>query len=189
LLLELVVGSNGAGKTTFVDRTLMRRSPDSIFVNADVIAKQRWPHDPEGQSYEAARIAEQTRSELIARGTPFIAETVFSHPSKLDLIAQAQAAGYHVALHVLLIPCELAVARVRSRVAAGGHSVPEAKIRERYDRLWPLVARAVTSSDTAAVYDNSRVIGPQRVAEFTVGVAIGAPQWPAWTPPILTRLG
>jgi predicted ABC-type ATPase len=37
-------------------------------------------------------------------GRSFIAETVFSHLSKLKLIDTAQAAGYFVALHVLLLP-------------------------------------------------------------------------------------
>jgi hypothetical protein len=35
-----------------------------------------------------------------------------------------------------------AVERVRHRVRAGGHDVPETKVRER-DRLWALVADAI----------------------------------------------
>ncbi len=130
--LDLVVGPpNGAGKSTFVELTLAPLLPGSAFVNADEIAKRRWPDDPAAHSYEAARIAATTRSALIARGDSFIAETVFSHPSKLELITEAATAGYVVALHILIIPEELAVHRVRLRVSAGGHSVPEDKIRER----------------------------------------------------------
>ncbi|MGZ5390675.1 MAG: ATPase, partial [Mycobacterium sp.] len=33
--LDLVVGSNGAGKTTFVELTLAPLLPGSVFVNAD----------------------------------------------------------------------------------------------------------------------------------------------------------
>lgn len=51
-----------------------------------------------------------------------IAETLFSHPSTLDLIDRAQAAGYRVALHVLLIPEDLAVHRIAHR-GAGPHAV------------------------------------------------------------------
>jgi predicted ABC-type ATPase len=61
---------------------------------------------------------------------------VFSHPSKLELIDAARAADYTIVLHVLLIPEALAVERVRHRVSAGGHDVPENKIRESYQRLW-----------------------------------------------------
>ena len=131
--LDLVVGPNGAGKSTFVELTLAPLLPGSVFVNADEIAKQRWPDDPAAHAYDAARVAADTRARLIELGRPFIAETVFSHPSKLDLIDTAHAAGYTVVLHVLLIPEDLAVRRRRTTgCIAGGHDVPENKIRERY---------------------------------------------------------
>ena len=114
--LDLVVGPNGAGKSTFVAFTLGPLLPGSVFVNADEIAKQRWRDDPGSHAYDAARVAADTRSKLIKLGRPFIAETVFSHPSKLDLIGAAHAADYTVVLHVLLIPEDLAVERVKHRV-------------------------------------------------------------------------
>jgi predicted ABC-type ATPase len=184
--LDLVVGPNGAGKSTFVELTLAPLLPGSAFVNADEIAKQRWPEDPAGHSYEAARVAAETRSRLIELGRSFIAETVFSHPSKLKLIDDAHAADYTVVLHVLLIPVELAVPRVRYRVAAGGHHVPEDKIRQRYQRLWPLVVTAAVRCDSATVYDNSSAKGPRIVAQLSGGYPVGAPDWPAWTPRVLS---
>jgi predicted ABC-type ATPase len=183
--LDLVVGPNGAGKSTFIELTLAPLLPGSAVVNADEIAKQRWPADPAAHAYEAARIAADTRAKLIELGRLFIAETVFSHPSKLDLIQAAHAADYVVVLYVLLVPEELAVQRVRRRVQSGGHDVPEAKIRQRYQRLWTLVAAAITRSDTATVYDNSARKGPHIVAQFSAGQIIGSPAWPTWTPAVL----
>lgn len=183
--LDLVVGPNGAGKSTFVELTLAPLLVGSVFVNAGEIAKQRFPDDPASHSYEAARIAADTSAKVVELGRSFIAETVFSHPSKLDLITAARAGGYMVVLHVLLIPEDLAVERVRHRVRPGGHMVPENKIRERHRRLWPLVAEAIVGCDTATVYDNSRLRGPRIVAQFSGGVAVGAPSWPAWTPSAL----
>jgi predicted ABC-type ATPase len=183
--LDLVVGPNGAGKSTFVELTLAPLLKGVVFVNADEIAKQRWPDDPEAHAYEAARIAADTRAKLIELRRPFIAETVFSHPSKIELIDVARGAGYTVVLHVLLIPEELAVARVAARTRSGGHSVPENKIRDRYHRLWPLVADAIERVDTANVYDNSRIKGPRIVAQMSGGQTVGSPDWPSWTPPIL----
>jgi predicted ABC-type ATPase len=180
--LDLVVGPNGAGKSTFVELTLAPLLPGSVFVNADEIARRRWPDDPAGHAYDAARVAADTRARLIEVGRSFIAETVFSHPSKLELMDAARAAGYTVILHVLLIPEELAVQRVRHRVSAGGHDVPEGKIRERYQRLWALVAAAILRSDSATIYDNSTLKGPRIVAQFGGGFAIGLSAWPEWTP-------
>ncbi|WP_237568318.1 AAA family ATPase [Mycolicibacterium lacusdiani] len=186
--LDLVVGPNGAGKSTFVALTLARLLPRSVFVNADEIAKQRWPDDPMGHAYDAARVAAETRARLIELGKPFIAETVFSHPSKLELIRSARTAGFTVALHVVLIPEDLAVERVKRRVLHGGHDVPEGKIRERHRRLSALVVTAMPTVDTATVYDNSRRRGPRIVAQMTAGMMIGSPSWPSWTPtPLVER--
>lgn len=186
--LHLVVGPNGSGKTTFVTEFLGPELPGYAYVNADEIAKVRWPTDPGAHAYEAAQVAAETRARLIADGRSFIAESVFSHPSKLDLIRSARQASYQVALRVMLVPEELAVQRVAYRVRAGGHDVPEQKIRERYHRLWPLVVEAVSLVDRAVVYDNSRIAGPDRVAEFFEGLSSGARTWPEWAPaPLVCR--
>ncbi|MDL9946490.1 zeta toxin family protein [Gordonia sp. ABSL11-1] len=187
--LDLVIGPNGAGKSTFVELTLGPLLPASPFINADLIAKQRWPDDSEAKSYEAARIAATTWDRVIAGDRSFITETVFSHPSKLDLIGRAHAAGFTVILHVLAVPEKLSVLRVAHRVAAGGHSVPEDKIIARHRRLWPLAAEAISRADEATVYDSSSAVAPLPVAEFTHGVLIGGAAWPSWTPVVLRHLG
>ncbi|NMO02956.1 AAA family ATPase [Gordonia sp. TBRC 11910] len=183
--LDLVIGPNGAGKSTFIALTLAPRRSDAVFVNADVIAKQRWPGHEARYSYDAAQIADRTRRELLAAGRSFIAETVASHPSKLDLAVQARKLGYTVVLHVVMVPVELSVARVTRRVRAGGHDVPEDKIRHRHDRVWPIARQAIEVSNHAYVYDNSRASGPQVVAVFTDGDPVGVVAWPQWTPAVL----
>lgn len=183
--LDLVVGSNGAGKSTFIAFTLSPLLPGSHVVNADEIARQRWPKEPVAHAYDAAQVAADTRTKLIELGRSFIAETVFSHPSKLDLVHTARRAGFTLVLHALLIPEDLAVERVRHRVHAGGHDVPETKVRERHRRLWTTVAEAIAVSDIATVYDNSRLRGPRIATRLAGGLTIGSPDWPAWTPEVL----
>ncbi len=186
--LDLVVGPNGAGKSTFVDHILLPTLPHQAFVNADEIAKRYWPGDEVEKSLVAARLAEVLRDAFIAMGEPFIAETVFSHASKLDLVRDALAARYRVHLHVLMLPEDEAVGRVGKRVGQGGHQVPEARIRGRYRRLWANVVEAVQLCDTASIYDNTGR-KPELIARFSGGIAHGAVSWPAWTPPVLTTLG
>ncbi len=185
--LDLVVGPNGAGKSTFVRYTLARRLPGAVFVNADEIAARQWPDDPAAHAYDAAALAAETRSRLIATRRPFIAETVFSHPSKVTLIEEAVTAGYYVALHVLMVPERLAILRVQARVDAGGHDVPKEKIVARYRRLWALVAAAVGLVDTATFWDNSHRDDPELMALFGYGFLIGDPSWPDWGPAALTE--
>lgn len=188
--LHVVIGPNGSGKTTFVTEFLALELPGYAYVNAGEIAKARWPADSDAHAYEAAQVAAETRAHLIASGRSFIAETVFSHPSKLEEIRSAQEAGNQVVLHVMLVPEELAVRRVAYRVQAGGHDVPEHKIRERYQRLWRLAAQAILLADRAVVYDNSRPAGPVRIAELFGGLPIGAATWPQWAPePMVSRWG
>lgn len=186
--LDLVIGPNGAGKSTFVALTLAPLLPGSVFVNADEIARQRWPEAAAENSYAAARIAANTRNALIEARRSFIAETVFSHPAKLDLITAAQAAGYTVCVHVVIVPEDVAVHRVSYRVRAGGHDVPETKIRARYRRLGPLLDAAITAADSATVYDNTHAAGPRICAQFITGQPVAAPTWPGWAPePLPTR--
>jgi predicted ABC-type ATPase len=136
---------------------------------------------------EGAQLAEQARQRLLAQGREFNAETVASHPSKVDLVARAKQAGYHVHVHVMLAPEYLVVQRVVRRVAAGGHDVPETKIRARYQRLWAHVAAMVQIADTVEMFDNSGE-GPRTVALFIAGELVGHAHWPPWTPTALTEL-
>ncbi|MCP3964122.1 MAG: AAA family ATPase [bacterium] len=181
-VLHLVAGPNGAGKTTFYEEILgpVTRLP---FINADVIALERWPNDAAVHAYEAAEEAARRRAVAIENLRSFITETVFSHPSKLDLLRAAGVAGYRRYLHVILIPEELAVRRVGVRVETGGHDVPEDKIRNRYRRLWSLVRQAIALADEVEVRDNSRAKTPFRtVARYLSGDLVGSADWPSWTP-------
>jgi predicted ABC-type ATPase len=187
--LDLIVGPNGAGKSTLFAHVIEPDRPGLPFVNADRIAAERFGPDAEARSYEAAEIAARARSALIDARLDFCTETVFSHESKLELIATAGGAGYDIVLHVVLIPAGLSGPRVAARVATGGHSVPEEKIRSRYERIWPLVAAAVPMVRDAIFWDNSTVAGPIEVATFRRGLADSPPRWPTWCPPVIAALG
>jgi len=181
-VLHLVAGPNGSGKTTLVSEVLQPVT-HLPFVNADLIAAEMWPDAQAEHAYDASAAAARQREQLIATRTSFITETVFSHPSKLALIELAQQAGYRVELHVVLLPEQTTVERVRYRVRTGGHRVPVAKIRRRYRRLWPLVARARALADVTYVYDNSLAAKPLRlVAQYEHGRPVGTPALPVWAP-------
>lgn len=178
----LLAGPNGSGKSTLATTRLMPVT-HLPFVNADIIAKRLWPGEELQRAKDASRAAARERDALMSVGESFITETVFSHPSKVDLVRTAHHIGYLVQLHIVMIPVELCIARVAERVRDGGHDVPETKIRERYDRLWPLVLEACSIADQARFYDNSTAARPLRpVAEMERGTVIGTPDWPKWSP-------
>lgn len=184
-VLHLLAGPNGAGKSTFVTRVL-QPTTHLPFVNADVIGAERWPDAQSDHAYEAARLATAERDELLSARASFITETVFSHESKVDLVRVANSLGYRVYLHVMIVPEETTVGRVEHRVRHGGHTVPEDKIRARYQRLWALVAQARELAERSRIYDNSNARHPFReVAVYERGLLVGQADWPAWTPAAL----
>jgi predicted ABC-type ATPase len=186
-VLYLLAGPNGAGKTSYV-QDVLRPTTGLPFINADHIAARMWAGTQTGHAYEAARLAEAQRREKIAQGSSFISETVFSHPSKIDLVSDAVDAGYLVHLHVIMVPVELSVQRVLERVRRGGHAVPEQKIRDRHERLWDHIRQAIHIADVVEVLDNSSATAPfRRCASFEHGQLIGPPTWPTWAPVALVH--
>jgi predicted ABC-type ATPase len=183
--LDVIAGPNGAGKTTLFERVIRPGRPGLPFVNADDIAVARYGEAAARMSYAAAEIAATTRAALIDARLDFCTETVFSHPSKVELIDAAVAAGYDVVLHVVMVPVELSARRVVARVAAGGHGVPAEKITTRYERIWPNVAAAVSRCRRSVFYDNTHDGGPVEVASFRAVLADYPPRWPDWTPAAL----
>jgi predicted ABC-type ATPase len=179
--LDLIAGPNGAGKTTLYERVIHPGRPGLPFVNADAIAAARFSEAAGRMSYAAAKIAATTRAALIEARLDFCTETVFSHPSKVDLIDSAVAAGYDVVLYVVMVPVELSVRRVAARVAAGGHDVPADKITARYERIWPNVVASVSRCRRCIFYDNSHDAGPIEVASFRGGLKDYRSRWPNWT--------
>jgi predicted ABC-type ATPase len=188
-VLHVIAGPNGAGKTTFYLKVL-RPVTNLDFVNADVIAANRWPDAQAEHAYEAAELAAQDRARRIPARQSFATETVFSHQSKIALLHDAETAGYRVILHVVLIPEELAVARVVDRVTHGGHHVPEEKVRARFGRLWKHLHEAIDLVDEAYVYDNTQATQPFRlISTYINGRRTGSPEWPSWTPQELREAG
>ena len=63
--------------------------------------------------------------------------------------------------------------------------MPEQRIRERYRRLYVLVAQARTVAHRTTFYDNSRAKPFRPVASFERGFATQPAAWPTWAPPEL----
>jgi len=152
--LWVLAGGNGAGKSTFYNLHLAKYGIK--FVNADLIAKDIDSVNSEGLSYHAATVAALIREDLISQGVSFCFETVFSHESKIDFIAQAKANGYKIILvYIHLIDSSLNEARVKQRVSEGGHSVPIEKIHSRIPRIMKHIKTALSIVDEARILDNS----------------------------------
>lgn len=73
--------------------------------------------------------------ELLKKGVDFAFETTLATRSYFSTIQKAKDSGYFVSLvYFWLESPELAIGRVKERVSAGGHNIPEEVVRRRYLR-------------------------------------------------------
>ncbi len=131
--LYIISGCNGSGKTTASYTLLPELLNCSEFVNSDEFAKYLSPFDPSSASVTASRYMLTKIHYLLGRYADFGVETTLATRSLLKIIQQAQSLGYEVTiLYFWLNSPELAIKRVRDRVAAGGHNISDATVRRRY---------------------------------------------------------
>ena len=153
----IIAGPNGAGKTTFAREFLPREAGCPEFINVDLIAAGLSPFDPDRAALRAGRLMLAEMHRRTKKGESFAFETTLSGRHYAQAIRGWRRAGYNVELIFLSLPNpDIAVARVRSRAAQGGHNVPEPVIRRRFEsglRHFHGIYRNIVSS--WALYDNS----------------------------------
>lgn len=171
--IYVIGGCNGSGKTTFA-LNIFPNIGDLKFINADLIAAELNPNNPERVAIQASRIMLKQIKALARQNADFAFETtlaartvkgVHSLAPSVDagsdrfapFLRQCQTKGYQVNLiYVWLNSVELAITRVAMRVASGGHNIPEDVIRRRYDRGRKNFLELYSKlADRWQVYDNS----------------------------------
>lgn len=155
--LYIIAGCNGAGKTTASFTILPEILDCKEFVNADEIAKGLSPFQPELVSFESGRIMLNRINELLSDNKSFAFETTLSTKSYKNKIIKAKQKGYRVTLLFFwLQTTDLAKARVKTRVAEGGHNIEPEVIERRYIRgIKNLFDIYLPIVDGALLFDNS----------------------------------
>ena len=153
----IIAGPNGAGKTTFAREFLPKEADCPVFVNADLIAAGLSPFAPERAALQAGRLTLGAIAQHVAQRESFAFETTLSGLGYARQIPAWKALGYRVELIFLSLPsADLAVRRVAERVRQGGHNIPEATIRRRFEagrRLFSDVYQPLV--DQWYLYDNA----------------------------------
>jgi predicted ABC-type ATPase len=161
--ITVLAGTNGAGKSSVAGARLAQAGGD--YFNPDTVARRIRDANPAASSEEANAAAWQEGKRLlessIANRTDFVFETTLGGNTITALLEKALAAGIQVHIfYVGLNTPELHIARVRARVARGGHDIPEAKIRERYHQSRLNLIRLLPKLTELLVYDNSKEADP-----------------------------
>jgi predicted ABC-type ATPase len=129
----IIAGPNGAGKTTFATEFLPNEAECPIFINADLIAAGLSPFQPEGALIKAGRLMLEEIKAHVRRGDSFAFETTLSGRTYLQMIRDWRKQGYQIKLFYLsLANPEEALVRIKSRVAQGGHNIPDNIVCRRF---------------------------------------------------------
>jgi predicted ABC-type ATPase len=195
----VLAGVNGAGKSSIGGAAFRAFGGD--YFNPDEAAAALRKARPELSQTQANSAAWQQGRRLLGQAIDqrldFALETTLGASTIPRLLESAAAQGseVHVWYAGLRTP-ELHIARVRARVARGGHDIPEADIRRRYQhsrlnliQLLPCLA-ALRVFDNSAEGDPAAGIAPkpQLLLHTLHGRLIGPPdltETPEWAKPIV----
>ncbi|MBF0478801.1 MAG: zeta toxin family protein [Candidatus Omnitrophica bacterium] len=164
--IYIIAGPNGAGKTTFAVKFL----PDYVkcpnFVNADLIALGLAPFSPNTAAIKAGKLVLQQIDNFANQGVEFAFETTLSGKTYLRLLKELKLKGYKLHLFFLWVPDKrLALARIKDRVAEGGHNIPANDARRRFVRsIYNFLSVYRPIFDSWMLFDNSGT-APRLIAE------------------------
>lgn len=131
--LLIVGGPNGCGKTTVAMQ--YATAADIPYIGADAIAASLSPDDPASARVEAGRRFIGSVAEAIASNESCVVESTLSGRSFRKHMLVASREGFEITVVFVFVDSfDVCVARVTERVRKGGHDVPEADIRRRYNR-------------------------------------------------------
>lgn len=161
--IYVLAGTNGAGKSS-IGGAMFRRGGADYF-NPDEATQRLLAANPGLSLDEANGAAWHEGKRLLERAIRerlrFAFETTLGGSTIPSLLAKAAAQGIEVRMwYAGLSSPEMHVARVKARVAKGGHDVPQAQIRQRYDDSRLHLIDLLPFLTELYVYDNSAEADP-----------------------------
>ena len=156
--ITVLAGVNGAGKSSVAGAYI--RAAGGDYYNPDEFTRSLLRSNPGLDPAEANSLAWTRGKELmehaIAGGTDSVFEATLGAKTIPQLLARAATAGMAVKIFFVgLASVEQHLRRVATRVAAGGHDIPEAKIRERWENSRLNLVRLLPHLAELMVWDNS----------------------------------
>ena len=155
-VLYVLAGANGAGKSSIGGHLLERNG--LTWFNPDTFARELMAStgcDQETANGYAWHESMRRLEEAIAKGLNHAFETTLGGKSVTETILEAAKTHQVLIWFCGLSSPELHTARVKARVAAGGHPIPEEKIRERYPNAQMNLIKLMPHAAYIKVYDNS----------------------------------
>lgn len=174
----IIAGANGSGKSTL---TRWNRALFASIPILDPDALSQTIQAPAQAPLAAGRQVLTIAAAHLAHHQSFAVETTLAGRNYLQMMLRARSQGYSIVLvYIGTDDVEINLLRIRHRVLAGGHDVPETDVRRRYTRSLMNLSKAVAQADHAILLDNSTDEGYRLVAV----IGAGQDQWfrpaPRW---------
>jgi len=198
-VLFVLAGVNGAGKSSIGGHLLERAG--STWFNPDTFARELVAEtgcDQSEANGEAWLEGMRRLDEAITQGTHYAFETTLGGRTVPARIKAASRTHDVMVWFCGLSSPEQHIARVKARVAMGGHDIPEAKIRERFPAALENLVALMPDLAHLQVYDNSieaapddAIPDPVLVAEMIAGRLtwptdlISLQRTPEWAKPVV----
>lgn len=160
----VLAGVNGAGKSSLGGAALQASGAE--FFNPDVFAARLREQQPRLTAEQANGLAwtlgRRGLERALAEGLTYAFETTLGGRSIVKLLLDGARSGaqVHVWYAGLATP-ELHLKRIAARVAAGGHDIPETKVRERFDASRSNLVKLMPVLASLRVFDNSVEADPR----------------------------
>ncbi len=201
-VIFVLAGVNGAGKSSVTGARL--RADGLNYFNPDEAARRIRAElgcpvaDANSLAWQEGK---QRLESAIRDRQSFAFESTLGGNTIPHLLAEAADAGLEVLVwFVGLSNPEQHLARVRARVAAGGHDIPAAKIRERWDTARRNIIALMPRLTELKVFDNSEEGNPDagtippptlllhwRRGAIKFPSIRGLKKTPEWAKPIVAR--
>lgn len=196
--ITVLAGVNGAGKSSVAGAFIRQSGGD--YYNPDEWTRLLVERNPGLDPGEANSLAWTRGKEMleraIAEGTDFVFETTLGAKTITRLLVAAAEKGMAVRVFFVgLASVELHLRRVAARVAKGGHDIPQAKIRQRWENSRLNLVSLMPMLDELMVWDNSAEADHVTVAPAPVlllhlkqGQIVGPKNFahtPVWAKPVI----
>lgn len=168
--LLIVGGPNGSGKSTFAAEYVARYGIP--YLGADAIAAELSPMDPLSVRVQAGKAFVRQLESALSAGESRVIESTLAGKGLERQLKVAKARGYRISIvFITLDSPALCIARIRERVAQGGHYVPDEDVRRRFGRArklfwshyrlladdWQLFSNTTSGFELIAVGEGAQV--------------------------------
>ena len=174
----IFAGVNGAGKSTLYNTLKLKNTLPRV--NSDEIVRSFGDWRNMSDVMKAGKIAVKKIDEYFTSEISFNQETTLCGHTIFKNIMRAKKQGYLVEMfYVGVESSQISKDRIASRVANGGHGIPDEDVDRRYIESLNNLEKAINMCDLVSVYDNSEVF--RRIAIYKSGklclLSRNVPDW------------